>query len=100
MQKLYDIEVNQTLTIVEDLSLNIFTSQNPESTIAPNPTSNVFYINGIDGNSQINLRDLSGKNIGQFRYENGINIAHLPSGIYVVEYFFEGIAQTRKIVKE
>lgn len=100
LQKLYDIEVNQTITIVEDLSLNTPKIQNELSTVSPNPTSGMIYINGIDDNTIVKITDSSGRSIGQFIYDQGFNMEFLQSGMYILEYFVDGKTQNKKIIKK
>jgi len=99
-QTLYDIEVNQTITIVEDLSLNTSKSQIALSSVSPNPTSGMIVIDRIDNNSVVKIIDSNGRSVGQFIYDQGLNIEFLHNGMYILEYLVDAKIQSRKIIKE
>ena len=74
--------------------------------IFPNPTRNLFYIEGIKGNAQVQLFDVSGK-LMQNKHlspntEKSIDCSQLPAGIYWL-YLKEDNSKTiysHKLVKQ
>lgn len=52
----------------------------------PNPASEVFYIKGLQEDTQINVYDINGRNILSTNINNRqpVNVSQIPSGIYLV----------------
>jgi hypothetical protein len=74
-----------------------------EIKIAPNPTLNVFHINGmLKGKNSISIYNNDGKLVSSFTVTNGksIDISHLPSGVYVLNILNEnGATAVERLVK-
>lgn len=55
--------------------------------VYPNPFTSRVYLQGDDIPQEIKITDITGKNMGIFPVINsGVNTAHLPPGIYFMEY--------------
>lgn len=72
--------------------------------IYPNPTSNSFYINGVEGDTKdykIELFDILGKKVYQQKQLQikDINISFLENGIYILKISKENLHKTIKIIK-
>lgn len=52
--------------------------------IYPNPTSGIFYIDGLKKNDKVSLYDQSGKLLKSAEGENKLDISELPDGIYLI----------------
>lgn len=64
----------------------------PEVLLFPNPANEIFYLESNTIISQIEITDLSGKNISTFEVNSefaGINSSQYPSGIYICNIQFE-----------
>jgi len=69
--------------------------------IYPNPSKGVFNISGIDGNVEITVLDMFGKEILDGNYEtlHEINLTGNPEGIYFVKIKTrDGFESTRKLI--
>lgn len=55
--------------------------------VFPNPTSDGFYVNGLEDDSELNLFDMSGRLVLSKQVADGdfIDISYLPRGIYLVK---------------
>lgn len=65
--------------------------------IYPNPTSDKLFITGIDTVDAVNLYDLSGKLVLSAK-QTEISVAHLKTGLYMVEIKFQNAKKVEKII--
>ncbi len=81
---------------VEDISVD------SKIQIAPNPTSNSFVINGLKGkNNQIQILDLSGKLIQEFKSvqdNQRIDLRAISKGTYLLRIKSNGKAESKKLI--
>lgn len=69
----------------------------------PNPTKEAFYISGIRENASVSIYDLLGREVlstNQVGQLEGINIAQLSSGVYLVKVKEGERRFTQKLIKE
>jgi hypothetical protein len=98
-QKIYDLATNQTITITENISTNTINSSLERSNVSPNPTSGFITIDGIDENSRVKITNAYGSHIGIFQYNDFLDMEPLKDGLYLLEYYFNGQSQTKKVIK-
>ncbi len=102
--KLVPKEAFSATLFVEDQTGNLITS-NPVRALSfcPNPTTNVTYIDELEGAAKIQIYDLSG-NLRSIQFIEGrydaIDLTKLPQGIYFVRATSNGIESVGKIIKE
>jgi len=71
--------------IDQSLSTENFENKNSIS-IYPNPTSDEININGIDTTSfNLEIYDVVGKKVANYKNQTSIDVSHLTSGIYLVK---------------
>jgi PKD repeat protein len=90
---------------VQDCATNIISNNVPSISVYPNPVSDLLQISGISNVGyimQIQLIDISGRIIyeDQINQDAQIDIAPLPSGVYLLRIIGEGINQTSKVIKD
>lgn len=75
-----------------ELNINIF----------PNPVSDSFKINGINGNANISIFDSNGKELfsKQIAEQENISVDNLPEGIYVLKIVSKDINSEKKLFKK
>lgn len=70
--------------------------------IAPNPTSNSFIINGINGDqNQVQIVDLTGKIIQEFQSvqnKQTLNLGSIPKGNYIIKINSKYKTETKKLI--
>jgi hypothetical protein len=64
-------------------------------TIKPNPTSDMLYLEGMDG-EMVSVYDNTGRMVLQERYNNHLDVSALPQGVYALKV----AEKTVKFVKE
>ncbi|MFL9833186.1 YncE family protein [Chryseobacterium terrae] len=82
---------NASLSTIEN-------TQTPKLIIYPNPTSDRFFVKGLnDGNIQV--YDLNGRLVINEKYnEKGINVGTLSKGVYVVKITDKNISFSEKLI--
>ncbi len=71
--------------------------------IYPNPSSHIVVLEtGSDGEKQIVITDLSGRNIfsSTMKRKEIVDLTSLPAGIYIINVAFDGCNLSSKIVKQ
>ncbi|ARV09332.1 hypothetical protein BTO05_06660 [Winogradskyella sp. PC-19] len=85
-----------TLGTQEDDILNV--------NLSPNPAKDILNINTSSQIDNVEIFDLLGKKVNSYSkesiYDNSINIASLPTGVYLVLISSENLTKTVRIVKE
>ena len=73
---------------------------NPLSfSIYPNPTDNTLFISGNETPITVAIYNVLGKEVLSIKNTNNINVAALPSGVYIIR-ISDGVGQTnRKFIK-
>lgn len=78
---------------------------NPELTnqtiqIFPNPACDQIFISGIDANTTVQLTDLNGRIIKEWKSLNSseLNLPSLSNGVYFVRLQFKGESHNRKLI--
>jgi len=67
--------------------------------IYPNPTNNTLFISGNETPIAVATYNVLGKEVLSVKNTNNINVAALPSGVYVIR-ISDGVGQTnRKFIK-
>ena len=67
--------------------------------IYPNPTSNTLFISGNETPITVAIYNVLGKEVLSIKNTNNVNVAALPSGVYVIR-ISDGVGQTnRKFIK-
>jgi hypothetical protein len=67
--------------------------------IYPNPTNNTLFISGNDTPIAVAIYNVLGKEVLSIKNTNNINVAALPSGVYMIR-ISDGVGQTnRKFIK-
>lgn len=75
------------LTETTDLQIAVF----------PNPVENILYVNGEY--QSVELVDITGKAIAQYRNQSGIDVSNLAKGIYLIKIETDNGSVVKKIVK-
>ena len=105
-QTRFDLDDNPDDCFNRNYASSIADQRNENFTLYPNPANNTFTISFTEEQEsvkQVRVMDIMGKVVMSVENpsSNTINIAHLPSGIYVVRVFSQsGISYTVKLVKE
>lgn len=60
-------------------------TSNSEIKIYPNPSSDMIYIKGVSPNEEIEIVDVTGRNVLIKKYNDGLNISDLQRGIYLIK---------------
>ena len=71
--------------------------------ISPNPVRDFLTINGLAGNGEIRILDLTGKVLHKAHVTSqsvGMNVSFLNKGMYVVQYYDGEKMQSKKMMKE
>ena len=67
--------------------------------IYPNPTSNTLFISGNETPITVAIYNVLGKEVLSIKKTDNINVAKLPSGVYIIR-ISDGVGQTnRKFIK-
>lgn len=98
----FPILTNTESTVIQQtLNSNNFSIENKIS-IYPNPSTNVINIEGnISNNYNIEVYDLIGKQIGNYKNKKSIDVSNFISGIYLIKIidFENNIESIHKIIK-
>ena len=88
------------------LSNTIFSKENDNVSIYPNPAKNQFnlYIKDFTGKVNIQIIDINGKQINNidennFNNQKSIDISNLQSGIYILKIVGEKVNYSQKLIK-
>jgi hypothetical protein len=67
----------------------------------PNPTSDLYYMDGVKDGTPISILNSTGSSVHETKIENGaIDVRHLPAGIYIID-IHDGSKQMRqKVIKK
>ncbi|SMC37373.1 T9SS type A sorting domain-containing protein [Moheibacter sediminis] len=88
-------------TIYDGLSIEDI-SKDSKIQIAPNPASNSFIINGLNGTlNQVYIIDLTGKTILEFssvQNNQTLNLGSIPKGIYIIKINSKNKTETKKLI--
>jgi len=70
--------------------------------IYPNPVTDGFYLNGLEGSNSLTLTDLSGKVLikKQVKTNDYVSMGFLPKGVYVIRLITTNGAIERKVLKK
>ena len=80
--------------------LNVSENNRSITSIYPNPSKDIIFINSEKQTIKIELYNISGQKLSENKNSNSININYLPAGIYLIKiYSNEGIS-TKRVVKE
>ena len=74
-----------------------------EYTLSPNPSSQqveIFIKDINNDNIQVNIFDITGKNLATWRGTNKIDIQSLSQGIYIFEMIFDEGRIVEKVIKK
>lgn len=88
-----------TLPDVDEVILNKNREYVVEFTLFPNPTINELHIKTNKAPKNMVIADLSGKEHIASSYTNTIDVAFLPTGIYVLQLIFPDHIECRKFIK-
>jgi len=91
----------EDFTNIVETTTSIPTIINASINLYPNPTTDYFQINGIDGNALITMKDLNGKTLltKQINSSDKININTFSKGIYIIEVNTNEGSILKKIIK-
>lgn len=100
VQKIYDVEVNQPVHIIEDESLyNSTNDVNSElATIYPNPVKDMLFLKR-NGSVDYRLFNLNGSFISS-GYGDHIDVTHLQQGMYILLTTIDQKTSFHKFIKE
>lgn len=88
------------LLATQDLNMNIYT----KSSVYPNPTKNEFRVNLSEEfnkpKTKIQLFNLSGQLVKEFKTSDSYNVSELAKGTYVLVISDGAIQESKKIIKE
>jgi hypothetical protein len=79
--------VSDTVIVGKNVPLSVYEPiENHNIKIYPNPTSNLFYVQGGESKYSIRISDLAGRNITSKEFVNSteINLEHCSKGIYLI----------------
>lgn len=70
--------------------------------IYPNPATNAFTVNGLDGTATVAIADINGKQMLNecVNEGNAVNINSLPAGAYVVKISTANVVVKKKLIKK
>ena len=85
------VEITTALPKITNASINLY----------PNPTTDYFQVDGLDGTASISVKDLNGKILltKQINSNDKININSLSNGIYMIEVNTKEGSILKKIIK-
>jgi len=88
--------------IVEMAPTALPTMMSESVNIYPNPVTDGFLINGLEGSGTLTLTDLSGKELltKQVKVNEYVSVGFLPKGIYIVKIATEKGTIERKVLKK
>ena len=100
---IYNVTPNQKITIVEGSTLSVNDINQPLKLTYNNPIDDILNLNSNLKIGSINVYNQLGQKIFQFKgvssLSQEVNLASLPTGIYVMELYFENFKHILKIVK-
>ncbi len=92
VEHIWGNQVGQPFTLSND------TNVLPQVNLFPNPSTNGFYITGIDGNVKVNIYDTLGRLQLQQQSKDGFVAHNLSSGIYVVQLTIDHRTENIKLI--
>lgn len=84
---------------VEALTLGTYEANKKQVSVYPNPTSDIIYIKGLEKVEKIRVLDFTGRILKEVKGDQ-INIANLPKGQYIVNFYTNNEVISRKILKK
>lgn len=70
--------------------------------MAPNPVFNQLLLSGLPNNTRLSIYNINGAIMGQYSMTNGINninLSELKSGMYFLQFDFDGQQAVKKMIK-
>jgi len=89
-------------TIIAEAVTAVPTLNEESISIYPNPVTDRFQIRGIEEISDFRLTDLYGKLLlqKQVRANESVCVSALPTGMYIINIFNNGVSYQKKIIKK
>lgn len=100
---IYNVNVNQTLNIIEGSTLSINDNQISTVNVFPNPVNNKLTLQGKTTLSSIIIYDIIGKEVIGLNPNNRsieIETSSLKAGVYLVNVLTENSSEVFKIIKQ
>ncbi len=86
--QVYESPITQTQSTVQN-TIRVF----------PNPAKNIITISGIKDNATVELTDLTGKKIAEYK-TNTFDISDYPSGVYMLKIYTTSKILVKKLIKK
>ncbi|GAO28439.1 M6 family metalloprotease domain-containing protein [Geofilum rubicundum] len=93
----------ETLVVLQSVNTDSTSVRNEDIQIFPNPVSDALSVQGIYGDIEVSVFDLSGRVVRHMQveayYTFNLPLSDLPSGVYLLKFRVGGKEFIRKIVK-
>ncbi|MDO1500253.1 FG-GAP-like repeat-containing protein [Winogradskyella maritima] len=99
----FDIAVNQTVSFVEDQTLDTNTFEDLVFNIYPNPVNEKLFIVSKEGIDQLEIVNMTGQKVLDFKYlhnRNQVDVSSLSSGVYSIRATLREASKTIRFIKE
>jgi hypothetical protein len=92
----------QTITVTQEAGTMDALVENEALSIHiyPNPATDYIQIQGLPGNAEISIYDLSGNQISSQRSDGTLNISSLTKGVYLVRIVTQNTTVQQKLIKQ
>ena len=106
VDELFNPNINESITIVEGITLSTNETSESKFKVYPNPTSGNITIEGLQSSANVNyeLYDITGKIVQTKTLLSStnmnVNISHLQSGIYFLNLYENNKRYVHKVVKD
>lgn len=98
---LFTYGYNQGGTQNNQIPTEYINDQTSNVAIYPNPTNDVFQVSGIEGSANLNISDISGKQVltKQVTANEDVSVSSLPQGVYIVKITTPEGTTEKKLIK-
>ena len=106
VDELFNPNINESITIVEGITLSTNETSESKFKVYPNPTRGNITIEGLQSSANVNyeLYDITGKIVQTKTLLSStnmnVNISHLQSGIYFLNLYENNKRYVHKVVKD
>lgn len=87
---------------IENIPTELINKQVSSVALYPNPTTDAFQINGIEGLASLSILDISGKQVlaKQVTANENVSVSSLPQGVYIVRISTAEGSVEKKLIKK
>lgn len=100
---IFPIHSDVTLIAVFDHTEGISGIRNERCNIYPNPAHDFVVIDGVEGQGQVTITDITGRQVARFEVRNGrteFDVSRLGTGQYFVRIVADGFNTMKKLIVE